>query len=338
MTLSGLGTGQTVNGDVFGTTVSGAKNGTTIAWGSSSWEVTYAPSVTTTDTNPDQNGFVSDYYDATSTKTNKMNTSSYLVKAVGYQDNANCLRWAPNSTAFNNGQAKGGNSTYYAAAMYAAQEALEREHVDHPDAKSAIIILGDGGQAAMTKYFPAGTDAVVTSTSASTCTLDDNSTVKNTKTCPKNFSSKLASKSSGYDTLTTTGDYPSALDQCQQSIQAAHDIQDSKLTSTGTKVFSVAYGAASSGCYTETSTKVTSGLNVAIGSVSDVTPCTTMQNLATDLNHFYSDPYQSGSGSTCYDTVHKDISTMAQIFLDITANFRNPRLLPSNTTGILISN
>jgi len=125
---------------------------------SASYELTYKV------TNADENGFVSDYYDGSNTTDGKLNTSSALVKAIGYtvsdgSTHAGCLTLAPYETASNgavsptaagavqsngdwqgsSGKDKYGNYpkvntvkvgqglTYIASAIYAAQAALTAE-------------------------------------------------------------------------------------------------------------------------------------------------------------------------------------------------------------------
>jgi hypothetical protein len=56
-----------------------------------------------------------------------------------------------------------------------------------------------------------------------------------------------------------------------------------------------------------------------------------MENIASSLAYFYSDYNQSGSGSTCQDASHT-VSTLADIFLAISADFTTPRLIPNNAT------
>jgi hypothetical protein len=48
------------------------------------------------------------------------------------------------------------------------------------------------------------------------------------------------------------------------------------------------------------------------------------------LSNFYSDYAQSGSNSTCYDNAHT-VTSLADIFSAIAANFTNPRLIPNNS-------
>jgi hypothetical protein len=130
--------------------------------------------------------------------------------------------------------------------------------------------------------------------------------------------------------LLSTGKYPSAVDECQQSIQAAHDVQNSAYTTTSTKFFSVAYGA-----YTVHGSKSNQGC--PFDTDATVTPCTTMENLATDMTYFYSDYLQSGSGSSCgSNTLNHDLTSLKQIFLDIGGKLTHPRLLPNSSQDVLI--
>ena len=63
--------------------------------------------------------------------------------------------------------------------------------------------------------------------------------------------------------------------------------------------------------------------------LSQLTPCVTMENIASTLNNFYSDYNQSGSGSTCQDSSHT-VTSLADIFLSIASSFTQPRLVPNN--------
>jgi hypothetical protein len=75
---------------------------------------------------------------------------------------------------------------------------------------------------------------------------------------------------------------------------------------------------------------VATGKNATF-TLSTLTPCVTMENIASSLNNFYSDYNQSGSGSTCQDASHT-VTSLADIFLAIAANFTQPRLIPNTAT------
>jgi len=97
--------------------------------------------------------------------------------------------------------------------------------------------------------------------------------------------------------------------QCKQSVDAA-----GRATSAGTKVYSIAYGAETSGyCFTD---KV------------PITPCETMYQIASDAAKFYSD--QNGTGG-CTSTVNS-ISELIAIFASIANQSSRPRLVTDNTT------
>lgn len=124
-------------------------------------------------------------------------------------------------------------------------------------------------------------------------------------------------------TLTTTGLYPDANDECQQAIKAANDA-----AAAGTRVYAVAYGStSSSGC---NDSRILSGvtynapLNVALTSIN---PCITMEDIASSLAYFYAD--SSSSSSSCTDNAHSTAS-LEDIYLSIAASITNPQLLPPN--------
>jgi hypothetical protein len=257
--------------------------------------------------------FSSDYYSATAS--NHLNTSSNLVKAV-----SGCM----NPIAAANSQTGGlagapsntnGGITYYAAAIYAAQSALIAQQAAHPGSQNAIILLSDG-QANM----PAAAADF-----------------------PSERSATLASGSTGYATLGANGAgvYPDVVDQCQQAIVAAQTA-----ATAGTRVYAVAYGSESAGCSYTTGTSGPSGsfgtdtTTIATGknatfTAATITPCLTMENIASSLNYFYSDYNQSNAGSSvdakCIDSSHP-VSSLNSIFLAILSGLTKPRLLPNNAT------
>lgn len=257
------------------------------------WQATYE--ITYGASDADANGFVSDYYNASAS--NGLNSSSSLVKAV-----TTCMQ--PIEQAQSAPQIQGASSpygiTYYASVIYAAQSALVAEQKANPASKNAIIFLSDG-QANM----PTSTG--------------DFPTAYN----PDPSGSAL-------NTLNGNGSYPSAIDECQQAIIAAQ-----AATTAGTTVFGVAYGSEQTGCYGSShggtdSTLVATGNNAAF-TLSGLTPCITIENIASTLSNFYSDYLQSSSGvdTSCVDQSHNVVS-LQDIFLSIASQFTNPRLLPNN--------
>jgi hypothetical protein len=115
-------------------------------------------------------------------------------------------------------------------------------------------------------------------------------------------------------TVNTTGTYPSAKDQCQQAVTAA------KSAPSNTTVYSIAYGAASSGCSTDTT-----------GSLKGISPCTTMRDMATAPADFYSDATASQNKGQCTSASNPSL-TLNQIFKSVATSFTVARLLPTNAT------
>jgi Flp pilus assembly protein TadG len=251
--------------------------------------------------------FDSGYWDPTNSSTAGLNSSDNLVKTIGAaynttngsKDITGCL---PN---------KGGESTYFAAAIYAAQAALIQEQAANPGSKNALILLSDGEANADSSKFPAKTSTAATG--GVSVTSAGSSTWSSTATNLTGVSG-------------TWGKYPDFNDECQQGIVAAQ-----AATAAGTTVYAVAYGSESTGCGagggTDTHLYAT-GNNIPF-TLSSLTACVTMENIASSMSYFYSDPNQTGSGSSCTDTTHTT-ATLADISLAIAANFTTPRLLPNN--------
>jgi hypothetical protein len=270
-----------------------------------------------------------------------LNDSSDLVKAVGYGSTSGCLTYT--FGIWGTGSGSGFGNTYLAGAIYMAQAALAAEQTVVPGSKNAIIFLSDGqanasyysenssayGTANNTNQFakayqfpmgPAGSEVGPTSTNPA-------------DPVPSYYTPATVSSTYGYNTLGVNGKgkYPDWFDQCQQGIQAAQ-----YATAQGTVVYSVAYGSEDSGCnsgwnvgLTDT-TLVTNGDNASF-SLSGLTPCVTMENIASSLANFYSDYNQSGSGSTCQDSSHT-VTSLKGIFVAIASTFTTPRLVPNSAT------
>jgi hypothetical protein len=113
---------------------------------------------------------------------------------------------------------------------------------------------------------------------------------------------------------TSNGTYPSWNSQCAQAITAAK-----YATAQGTTVYSVAYGSETSGCAADNPT---------------ISPCQTMQQMASAPQDFYSDYLQSGSGidTNCVSASNPNDTSIARIFAHIETNFTNARLIPNGTT------
>jgi hypothetical protein len=259
--------------------------------------------------------WTSGYFSPGSSSTGGLNTSDPLIAEIGYTNSsgtfhAGCL---PDN---------GGESSYHAGAIYAAIAALKSEETAVSNSQNAIIFLSDAQAQATSSNFPgAGYTASPNGTSGGYSIASSLSSSKN-----------LVGG--------TKGTYPDFNDECQQTIVAAQAAK-----AAGIRVYSVAYGSQQSGCTSSTggtdsalvlTPAQVSSLNYNFGSVSNLTPCITMENVASSLSYFYSDYNQSGSGSNCEDASHTVVS-LKDIFLSIAGSFTNPRLLPNNATYVVTS-
>ena len=109
---------------------------------------------------------------------------------------------------------------------------------------------------------------------------------------------------------TTSGTYPSTKNQCAQAVTAAQ-----AATAAGTRVYTVAYGATSGGCSTDT---------------SGITPCQTMQKMASSSQYFYSD-YTAAAGNGSCVSASQPVSGLNQIFTSIANGLTLARLIPDDT-------
>lgn len=287
--------------------------------------------------------FVSDFYDPNNTSSGGLNTSSNLVKAVGYSNTPGCLTYSQGilNSGFGN--------TYFASSIYAAQAALVAAQTAHPGSKNALVFLSDGQ--ANASMYNKNSSAYGTANSTNQfakasefpeapypSAVGPNTTAYLT---PATLTTGLSQF--GYDTLSSTsgtggnrsgtskGIYPDWFDQCQQAIVAAQ-----YAIANGTTVYSVAYGPESSGCSNGWSVGATDTTRVATGtynnpfSGSSVLPCTTMEDIASSWSTFYSDNLQSANVNLgCVDNNHTTVA-LQDIFRSIASSLTNPQLLPRN--------
>jgi len=179
-----------------------------------------------------------------SDKSKTLNPASDLVKAAGGV--ARCKPMV----------AIGGEGTYIAGAIYAAQASLVAEQASRPGSINALILITDG---------------------------EVNSAV-----------SQLGREA------TNLGSYPSFIHECSQAVTAAK-----AATATGTMMYAVAYGAESAGCRTEVS-----------GDYKGMTPCQTMQAIASSPALFYSDFSFTFNSAPCVSAAHPN-PNMNAIFDEI---------------------
>jgi Flp pilus assembly protein TadG len=100
-----------------------------------------------------------------------------------------------------------------------------------------------------------------------------------------------------------------ATNQCKQAVTAAQSA-----TAAGTWVYSIAYGASTSGCSTDTT--------------PTTTPCKTMTSIASDPSKFYSDN-SAGCPSSAQNS---SLSGLISFFKSISQSLLPPRLIPDSTT------
>ena len=175
----------------------------------------------------------------------------------------------------------GGDGTYYAGAIYAAQSSLMAAQAAAPGSRNIMIILSDGDASASSGKIQtmSGTNLVNVGHAGNT--------------------------------------YPSLDDQCQQAITAAQYASTQKTT-----VYTIAYGASSSGCSTDSPT---------------ISPCQAMAQMSTgyvsptDAPNFYSDATASQNKGQCTSSDNPNL-TLTGIFGNITAQFTKPRLIPNSVT------
>lgn len=114
------------------------------------------------------------------------------------------------------------------------------------------------------------------------------------------------------DASATSGNmsgYPTT-QQCHQAITASQNAQ-----AAGTRVYSVAYGSATTGCSTDTS--------------PTINPCQTMQQIASSSSTFFSDYTATGGDSSCV-SASRPVTNLNQIFTEISGDLTVARLIPNN--------
>jgi len=214
-------------------------------------------------------------YSSTGKPNGGLNTSSPLAIAAGASTSKSCTGL----------QTPGGDGTYYAAAIYAAQASLMAAQSANKGSQNAMIILSDG-------------DA-------------DSSNITVSGTVHSAGWRYNSSASPASPALTVS--YPSSTNQCQQAIDAAKFA-----TWQGTTVYTVAYGAASSGCASDSS-----------GSLKGLSPCTALQNMASSAGDFYSDATASQNKGQCTSSSNPNL-TLNQIFQAVATSFTVSRLVPNS--------
>ena len=225
-----------------------------------------------------------------------LNPASNIVKAAGYPypTNNGCLTAPPAFTFV----------TDYAGVIYAAQNALAYQKTLNPLSNNVMIILTDGDSNAGCNYMTAPYNVYYTTRNPpSGCATPDGITSFNSP------------------------NYMSATDECQQAIEAAWDA-----TAAGTQVFTIGFASESSGCSTDQTAN--GGFNLGLSSSVyptlpwPLTPCDTIEYMASDPTHWYSD---SASQCSANGPTPQPANTLSTIIPSITNNLSVSRLIPNGT-------
>ena len=209
-------------------------------------------------------------------------------------------------------QAPGGEHTYYAQAIFAAQAALAAQNV--PGAKNAIIILTDGNATAC---------GVNANTTYGACSGSDIIATEGT------LNGTCTSSRSCTNTNSTTVTYPSALGECGQAVLAAQTVAN-----LGTAVYTIGYGAlnkggnsSSGGCASDKTYSASVTTNGGTWGPGD-SPCQALAAMASSATNFYSDDADSCLATS---TSNQNLKKLTQIFAAITNNLTIPRLIPNGS-------
>ena len=166
--------------------------------------------------------------------------------------------------------APGGQGTYYAQVIYAAQAQLALQQSANPTSKNVMIILSDGDATACNAQANTaaggnatcngGNSQIVAENCPTITAANDstkNGTISSTTPCvgtytgqPLNGTVATVTISGKQVTIQPAGyqspTYPSALGECGQAVEAAQ-----KATSKGTQVYTIGFGSETSGCTTD---------------------------------------------------------------------------------------
>jgi putative Tad-like protein involved in Flp pilus assembly len=266
--------------------------------------------------------------------TSSLALSSALAEAVGFSGSGCTGLSAP-----------GGQGTYYAQVIYAAQAALKAQQGSNSASKNVMIILSDGDATACNAQTSTGNDC--TSGGSNSQIVADNcptlTTSSTTATpCPSpNSGQPLNGTSFSYTTGSGSSKktvnvqpagylspaYPSALGECGQAVQAAQ-----LATAAGTVVYTIGFGSETTGCATDTTYTITglsNGGQTWPGGLYPRTPCNAIAAMASNVNDFYSD---NSGGCSALSPANLNFTSLAQIFEAIVDNLSTPRMIPNGTT------
>ncbi len=266
-----------------------------------------------------------------------LDSGNGLASAVGYETSGTCAGL----------QAPGGEGTYYAQAIYAAQAALANQQTSFPGSKNIMIILSDGDATAC------NSQAYTADGGNSSCSNGDqivavncpgvnasgvcgsaNVSISGNSTsigCPPGGCTSTPLNGTGTSTTNHTGynvaTYPSALGECGQAVQAAQ-----AATQAGTTVYTIAMGSPTSGgCKTDQHVTISSGSTYGAESYPGGTytgqPCNAIAAMASNSNTFYSD---NTAGCAALVNTAAQFETIGGIFQAIANSLTNARLIPAS--------
>jgi Flp pilus assembly protein TadG len=205
-------------------------------------------------------------------------------------------------------QTPGGEGTYYAQAIYAAQSALNVQQGLNPGSQNAMIILtdGDATACATNAYTTGGACNTKSQLVASAGTLNGTGT--------------KTSNPTGYNSYA----YPSALGECGQAVLAAQ-----AAANAGTDIYTIGYGSPTSGgCATDSTYSATVSTGGGGWAPGDQ-PCQALTAMASSQVNSYSD---DANGCQATAPTNQAITKLTAIFRAITNNLSTPRLIPNGTT------
>jgi hypothetical protein len=216
-------------------------------------------------------------------------------------------------------QSPGGQATYYAQAINAAQVALVALAAQQaPTLNGAtpplpvMIILSDG-------------DATACATNANTADGACNSAGNLSATVGHLNGTTAASGCTAANNCNPNGViYPSVVGECGQAVQAA-----ANAAAAGTRVYTIGYGALTSGgCLSDHTYSATVAGGGGNWGASDQ-PCAAIAAMASDPHYFYSD---QGQGCVSADNSGASVSNITGAYNAIISGLTNPVLIPNSTT------
>ena len=227
-----------------------------------------------------------------------LNQAAPIVIAAGDSGKSNCAGI----------QAPGGEATYYAQVLYAAQAALLKQQAANPGSQNAIILLTDGDATACASN--ANTSAGACNSKSELVASEGTLNGTGTKT----------SNPTGYLSYT----YPSALGECGQAVLAAQ-----AAANAGTTVYTIGYGSPTSGgCLSDKTYSQSVSTNGGSWSHGGQ-PCQALAAMASTATNFYSD---DGEGCEATAPTNQNLTKLTAIFRAIVDNMSSPRLIPNGTT------